>query len=70
MFNFCYNCAKTIIDIDGPEGMKLTFGTIAVEGKDSQGKVAKVNSTKLITFRVLSSFLMFFINNMKFRSCF
>jgi hypothetical protein len=31
------------IDIDGPEGMKLTFGTIAVEGKDSQEKAAKVD---------------------------
>jgi hypothetical protein len=31
------------IDIDGLEGMKLTFGTTAVEGKDSQEKAAKVN---------------------------
>lgn len=30
------------LDIDGQEGMKLTFGTIVVEGKDSQGKAAKV----------------------------
>lgn len=30
------------IDIDGLEGMKLTFGIIAVEGKDNQEKDAKV----------------------------
>lgn len=35
------------VDIDGQEGMKLTFGTIVVEGKDSQGKVAKVINESL-----------------------
>jgi len=31
-----------LTDIDGLEGMKLTFGIIAVEGKDNQEKDAKV----------------------------
>lgn len=30
------------IGIDGQEGMKLIYGIIVVEGKDNQGKVAKV----------------------------
>lgn len=35
---FCEN-----VGIDGQEGMKLIFGIIVVEGRDNQGKVAKVN---------------------------
>lgn len=46
------------LGIDGPVDMKLTFGIIAVEGKDSLGKEDKVSNllTQLIRFCLLISF--------------